>query len=110
MSVKSLAALTEEENIILQWLNPDEYKESYHYNVTWVSSHWTHIRGTQTTRERSLQIKQLVPGSPYDFNVTTETSDATLSAPKQISSCTSMFITVTFIPRKFYAVRLLFFF
>lgn len=96
MRVKSLTALTEEEKVILSWSKPDEYKESYRYKVTWDSSDQIEISGTETTGELLLQIKQLVPGSSYNFNVTTETSDATLSAPMPISECTSMLIYLFF--------------
>ncbi|XP_076026454.1 receptor-type tyrosine-protein phosphatase eta-like isoform X2 [Genypterus blacodes] len=88
MSVKSLAALTEEEKVKLSWSKPDEYKESYRYKVTWGSSDQIDRR-TETTGELLLQIEQLVPGSSYNFEVTTETSDATLGAPNPISKCTN---------------------
>uniref|UniRef100_A0A8C4DIL8 protein-tyrosine-phosphatase n=1 Tax=Dicentrarchus labrax TaxID=13489 RepID=A0A8C4DIL8_DICLA len=86
-SVKDIRTSTKEESITVMWGNPDEYKESYSYSVTWQSpdKHVTNsvlIKGTEHT------ISNLVPGSPYDFSVTTETSDKTKGEPSWISNCT----------------------
>ncbi|XP_035521032.1 receptor-type tyrosine-protein phosphatase eta isoform X2 [Morone saxatilis] len=86
-SVKNISTSTEEGNITVMWGNPDQYKESYRYNVTWQSpdkddTNSVLIEGTAHT------IKNLVPGSPYGFSVTTETSDRTNGEPSWISDCT----------------------
>lgn len=38
MSVKLLKVSTQEEGIVVMWHEPDEYKESYQYNLTWQST------------------------------------------------------------------------
>ncbi|TWW75630.1 Receptor-type tyrosine-protein phosphatase eta, partial [Takifugu flavidus] len=69
----------------LVWDHPDEYKESYRYNVTWKSSE--NVSSVQT-REKTYNISDLVPGSRYQFFVTTETFDGTQADSQSISNCT----------------------
>lgn len=88
--MKSLNASTEEENIIVMWDDPDEYKESYRYNLTWQNSDGP---VSDITSETHHSIDNLVPGTRYNFSVTTETSDGTQGDPRWISRCTSMIIT-----------------
>ncbi|XP_070687308.1 receptor-type tyrosine-protein phosphatase eta-like [Pempheris klunzingeri] len=85
-SVKNLNTLTYEENITVMWDAPDEYKESYRYNLTWQTSDGPKSR---TTREHMYNIDKLVPGTCYNISVTTETSDGTQGDPRGISSCTN---------------------
>ncbi|XP_075944930.1 receptor-type tyrosine-protein phosphatase eta-like [Anarhichas minor] len=86
LSVKSLTASTEEESITVVWAVPDEYKDSYRYNVTWQSSD-----GLISVRieENTYNIVKLVPGKQYNISVTTETSDGTKGAARWISDCTN---------------------
>lgn len=73
----------------LVWAHPDEYKESYHYNVTWKDSE----NGSSVhIQENAYNIDDLVPGSPYHFIVTTETFDGTQADSQQISICTGLVI------------------
>ncbi|XP_071395777.1 receptor-type tyrosine-protein phosphatase eta-like [Centroberyx affinis] len=86
-SVKSLEAVEKENNITLKWVKPDDYKESYRYYLTWGNSGGP-ISHNETTETEELHISGLVPGSSYNFSVTTETSDRTQGAPESISTCT----------------------
>lgn len=74
----------------LVWDHPDEYKESYRYNVTWKTSE--NVSSDQT-REKTYNISDLVPGSLYQFFVTTETFDGTQADSQWISKCTGLVIT-----------------
>ncbi|XP_041794912.1 receptor-type tyrosine-protein phosphatase eta isoform X3 [Chelmon rostratus] len=86
-SVKNLNASTEEESITVMWVKPNEYKDSYRYNVTWQSSDgWLYSNTTDGTK---YDIDGLVPGSLYILSVTTETSDGTQGASEWISNCTN---------------------
>lgn len=90
-SVQSLSVVTAEENITLTWNKPVDHKPSYHYYVIWINSGLI-ISNTSTLLE-DLIIDQLVPGSLYNFTVTTETADGTKGAPVSNSICTSKIIT-----------------
>ncbi|XP_078113681.1 receptor-type tyrosine-protein phosphatase eta-like isoform X1 [Sander vitreus] len=85
--VMNLMTSTKEESITVMWNNPDEYKESYRYYLTWQSSDGT--ISNITIKEIHYTFNNLVPGSSYDFNVTTVTSDGTKGAPRWISNCTN---------------------
>ncbi|XP_039665211.1 receptor-type tyrosine-protein phosphatase eta isoform X4 [Perca fluviatilis] len=85
--VKILTTSTKEESITVMWNEPDEYKESYRYHLTWRGSDGT--ISNITIKEIYYTVNNLVPGSSYDFNVTTVTSDGTESAPRRISICTN---------------------
>lgn len=99
-SVKNLNASTEEESITVMWVKPNEYKDSYRYNVTWQSSDgWLYSNTTDGTK---YDIDGLVPGSLYILSVTTETSDGTQGASEWISNCTSMVITHCFTSHRRY--------
>ncbi|XP_044047807.1 receptor-type tyrosine-protein phosphatase eta-like isoform X3 [Siniperca chuatsi] len=86
-SVKYLNISTEEENITVKWDKPDEYKESYRYNLTWQSLNGS--INNAITEETEYNIEDLVPGSHYNISVTTKTSDGTQGAPSWMSSCTN---------------------
>ncbi|XP_045562202.1 receptor-type tyrosine-protein phosphatase eta isoform X3 [Salmo salar] len=86
-SVQSLSVVTAEENIALTWNKPVDHKPSYHYYVIWTNSGL--IISNTTTLMENLMIDQLVPGSLYNFTVTTETADGTKGAPVSYSSCTN---------------------
>ncbi|XP_071005104.1 receptor-type tyrosine-protein phosphatase eta-like [Oncorhynchus clarkii lewisi] len=86
-SVQSLSVVTAEENITLTWNKPVDHKPSYHYYVIWINSGLI-ISNTSTLLE-DLIIDQLVPGSLYNFTVTTETADGTKGAPVSNSICTN---------------------
>lgn len=73
----------------LVWDHPDEYKESYRYNVTWESSE--NISSVWIL-ENTFSISDLVPGSLYRLSVTTETFDGTQSDRQEISLCTGLVI------------------
>ncbi|KAI3371524.1 hypothetical protein L3Q82_024105, partial [Scortum barcoo] len=87
-SVKSLMASTEEKTITVTWNLPDEYKESYRYNLSWQSSD-NSFSNSNITGGTWYDIKNLVPGSRYNFTVTTETSDGTKGAPVWNTTCTN---------------------
>ncbi|KAM4618292.1 receptor-type tyrosine-protein phosphatase eta-like [Polymixia lowei] len=87
-SVTSLDALTAVETITLKWNRPDDYQTSYRYFLTWGSSNGS-ISNNETTQKNELIISKLVPGSSYNFSVTTETFDGTQAAPLSISNCTN---------------------
>nr|XP_046208371.1 receptor-type tyrosine-protein phosphatase eta-like isoform X3 [Oncorhynchus gorbuscha] len=86
-SVQSLSVVTAEENITLTWNKPVDHKPSYHYYVIWINSGL--IISYTTTLMEDLIINQLVPGSLYNFTVTTETADGTKGAPVSNSICTN---------------------
>ncbi|XP_054475501.1 tenascin-X-like isoform X1 [Anoplopoma fimbria] len=85
-SVKSLRASTEEKIIKVMWAEPDQYKESYQYNLTWQSSDESM---SDIIKENTYDIDNLVPGTQYNITVTTETADGTEGAPRRISKCTN---------------------
>ncbi|XP_029379136.1 receptor-type tyrosine-protein phosphatase beta-like isoform X5 [Echeneis naucrates] len=79
------AQKAEETNIKVIWSKPDEYKESYFYNLTWHSENGLN---STITSEHQFNINNLDPGSNYSYSVTTETSDGTKSTPTLNSTCT----------------------
>ncbi|XP_029908872.1 receptor-type tyrosine-protein phosphatase eta-like isoform X2 [Myripristis murdjan] len=86
---------TEEESVTLTWHEPDEYKESYRYFLTWADAAG---RVSNSTADREeLKISALVPGSSYNFSVTTETADRTQGAPVLISACTNASSAANFV-------------
>ncbi|XP_031138584.1 receptor-type tyrosine-protein phosphatase eta isoform X2 [Sander lucioperca] len=85
--VTNLMTSTKGENITVTWNNPDEYKESYRYYLTWQGSDGP--ISNITIQETRYTFNNLVPGSSYYFNVTTVTSDGTKGAPRWISKCTN---------------------
>lgn len=70
------------------WTKPDEYKESYNFNVTWHSSDG--ITRQIMTNQTHHNITNLFPGRSYTMYVTTETADGTQGATSQILSCTGI--------------------
>ncbi|XP_037111316.1 receptor-type tyrosine-protein phosphatase eta isoform X2 [Syngnathus acus] len=87
LHVQFLNSSAKEDNITVTWFQPDEYKESYVYNLTWQSSDLP-INDSIVTDQTMHTIKNLVPGSRYNFSVVSETKDGTQSAPRRISTCT----------------------
>lgn len=84
-----MAVVATVDTITVTWTKPDDYKESYNYILTWQSKNGLI---NVTTNDNKSTIYNLDPGSHYNFNVTTQTSDGTQGAPTGNSSCTSMFI------------------
>lgn len=85
--MKDLKASSQEEAITLEWSKPDEYKETYRFNLTWQGSQGPSsvvINSTEHT------FTDLAPGTEYNFSVTTETLDGTQAASRQISKYTGM--------------------
>lgn len=76
-----------ENDTMVVWDHPDDYKESYRYNVTWKSSE--NVSSNRTLKNTSY-IPDLVPGTLYHFFVTTETFDGTQADSQWISSCTGL--------------------
>lgn len=72
----------------MAWTAPDDYKESYYYNLTWRSADGF-VTGGTVTKGTDYTVDFLVPGSSYNFSVATEMSDGTQSAPRWITDCTS---------------------
>ncbi|XP_035646574.1 receptor-type tyrosine-protein phosphatase eta isoform X2 [Oncorhynchus keta] len=87
-SVQSLHAVTAEVNLTLTWSTPVGHKPGYSYRVTWTNSTGL-IISNRTTAMENLPVNGLVPGSPYNFTVTTQTDDGTEGAPVSTSSCTN---------------------
>ncbi|KAM9570347.1 receptor-type tyrosine-protein phosphatase eta isoform 4-T4 [Salvelinus alpinus] len=87
-SVQSLSAVTAEVNLTLTWSKPVGHKPGYSYRVTWTNSTGL-IISNRTTAMENLPVNGLVPGSPYNFTVTTQTDDGTEGAPVSTSSCTN---------------------
>ncbi|XP_029524358.1 receptor-type tyrosine-protein phosphatase eta-like isoform X3 [Oncorhynchus nerka] len=87
-SVQSLRAVTAEVNLTLTWSTPVGHKPGYSYRVTWTNSTGL-IISNRTTAVENLPVNGLVPGSPYNFTVTTQTDDGTEGAPVSTSSCTN---------------------
>ncbi len=85
--MNNLSAYIKEESITVWWDKPNDYKESYRFNVTWQSSDGA---VSNISKETSYNISDLVPGTLYNISVTTETSDETPSAPRWFSNCTGM--------------------
>ncbi|KAM9854710.1 receptor-type tyrosine-protein phosphatase eta-like [Aulostomus maculatus] len=79
---------TEEENITVRWTEPDDYQESYRYNLTWQRSYWG-IPDSIVTSNTEYVIDGLIPGSSYNLSITTETSDGTQADLRWISNCTN---------------------
>ncbi len=86
------------------WDNPKQYKESYRFIVTWQS-----VDGTlrNKTKDMKYNITNLVPGTSYNINVTTETSDGTQGDSREISNCTGMVAPDQFTLYKHIAIRYL---
>ncbi|XP_049578499.1 receptor-type tyrosine-protein phosphatase eta isoform X2 [Syngnathus scovelli] len=87
LHVQFLNSSVKEDNITVTWFQPDDYKESYVYNLTWQSSDLP-INDSIVTDQTMHTIENLVPGSRYNFSVVSETKDGTQSAPRRISTCT----------------------
>ncbi|XP_047452281.1 receptor-type tyrosine-protein phosphatase eta isoform X25 [Mugil cephalus] len=87
MSVRSLLTEADETSVNLSWREPCEYKESYRFNVTWISSEQI-MNSTRTERLNQI-ISGLVPGTRYNFTVTTETSDGIRADTKTAFACTN---------------------
>ncbi|XP_034032788.1 receptor-type tyrosine-protein phosphatase eta isoform X2 [Thalassophryne amazonica] len=87
-SVKPIITSTQEDSITLTWVQPNDYKEGYRYSLIWLNSSGS-IIGKDTLVGNERKISNLVPGSSYNFSVTTETSDGTQGASKWISNCTN---------------------
>ncbi|XP_073327843.1 uncharacterized protein [Pagrus major] len=85
-TVRNLSTSTEERSITVMWDTPDQYKDSYRFNVTWQRSNGPR---SVVVAETQYKVPDLVPGSSYDITVTTETSDGTEGAPTPISECTN---------------------
>ncbi|CAL8296546.1 unnamed protein product [Boreogadus saida] len=81
--VQSLNASAEEEVTHLTWARPVGYKASYSYLVTWSGEPME-----RETQQEKLDAYPLVPGSPYNYSVTTVTSDGTRSDAVDRSNCT----------------------
>ncbi|XP_059916132.1 receptor-type tyrosine-protein phosphatase eta isoform X3 [Gadus macrocephalus] len=84
--VQSLNISTEEEATQLTWARPDGYKASYSYLVTWSGEPMEPMENA--TQQENLNVYPLVPGSPYNYSVTTVTSDGTRSDSVDHSKCT----------------------
>ncbi|CAL8376120.1 unnamed protein product [Arctogadus glacialis] len=81
--VQFLNASSEEEETRLTWARPVGYKASYSYLVSWSGE-----PKEEATQQEKLVVYQLDPGSPYNYSVTTVTSDGTRSDAVDLSKCT----------------------
>lgn len=91
LSVQSLSSATQETNIAVTWTKPDDYKETYRYNLTWEGDEQSN--SITISGKTQYDISALTPGSQFNISVTTETSDGIQAAPQRIYSCTSTTIT-----------------
>ncbi|KAM9376093.1 receptor-type tyrosine-protein phosphatase beta-like [Pholidichthys leucotaenia] len=89
LSVDSLTAISEETHLNVTWTKPVDYKDGYHYRLTWNPVNGDKIQSSSLLDETQYIISKLIPGSRYDFNLTTVTSDGTESAAKINSSVTN---------------------
>ncbi|XP_072291738.1 receptor-type tyrosine-protein phosphatase eta [Eucyclogobius newberryi] len=80
--VQNLQAVPSERSVTLNWSKPREYKDSYRFIVELLGFNGSIEKNPMST------ITDLDSGTPYNFTVTTETSDGTQGAPKIISACT----------------------
>ncbi|MED6257088.1 hypothetical protein ATANTOWER_009842 [Ataeniobius toweri] len=85
-NVTSLSTMPTERNINVTWSPPIDYKNNYHYSLTWQSSDDQVFRNISYTE--SKYITNLMSGTEYNINVTTKTSDGTQSATVPVSTCT----------------------
>ncbi|XP_041651491.1 receptor-type tyrosine-protein phosphatase beta isoform X4 [Cheilinus undulatus] len=83
--VGSVRTTVEEEIINVTWDIPVQYKDSYRFILTRQSSEGN---VSDTAKENTYNFTKLVPGSPYNISVTTETSDGTQSNTTWKSVCT----------------------
>ncbi|KAG7244497.1 hypothetical protein INR49_030149 [Caranx melampygus] len=85
LSVETLVRKTEENNMTVTWERSADYKEGYRYIVEWRGQNGLNVG---TTDKTEYTINNLEPGTNYSFEVTTETSDSTRSAPSSNFNCT----------------------
>ncbi|XP_017160574.1 receptor-type tyrosine-protein phosphatase eta isoform X6 [Poecilia reticulata] len=85
-NVKSLKLDPDEERINSSWHQPDEYKSTYSFFVSWESHDTT---GSTTTNGTSQSITGLAAGTNYSITIITKTSDETESATEMVSICTN---------------------
>ncbi|KAI1903976.1 hypothetical protein AGOR_G00000940 [Albula goreensis] len=90
-SVQNLQeASTTVDNINIKWNKPVGHKQGYSYNVVaWNSSEFEFEN--KTTQKLTYRLTKLVPGTRYNFSVTTQTSDGTTGSPVDFSTCTDAF-------------------
>ncbi|XP_043980901.1 receptor-type tyrosine-protein phosphatase eta isoform X2 [Gambusia affinis] len=86
-NVKSVTLDPGEEHINLNWILPDEYKETYRFFVAWQSHDGAYPTNT-TSNKTSYNITGLTPGTNYNIFIITKTSDGTESATEKMSGCT----------------------
>ncbi|XP_036399313.1 receptor-type tyrosine-protein phosphatase eta [Megalops cyprinoides] len=85
-SVQSLTVdSTSVEEIHLKWEKPVDYKPGYCYRVV-IMNNTNNI--TDVTKDEYYQVKNLIPGSHYNFTVITLASDKTEGTQVAISNCT----------------------
>ncbi|XP_028307374.1 receptor-type tyrosine-protein phosphatase eta isoform X2 [Gouania willdenowi] len=87
LSVVSLVTTAEERSVTVVWMKADDYKEGYHYRLSWQRSIEANGKNI-TTNETEFRIAELNPGSSYNISVTTETFDGTRAETRWISNCT----------------------
>lgn len=80
-----------EENITVMWDKPEQYKESYLFNLSLQSSDG--FRSVIAEKNR-YDFGELTPGRRYHISVTTQTADGTQGDSEQISPCTSKIIKI----------------
>nr|XP_029134862.1 LOW QUALITY PROTEIN: receptor-type tyrosine-protein phosphatase eta [Labrus bergylta] len=83
--VNSLKACEDEKIITATWVKPDQYKESYRFHLTLLSSAGN---SSYNAMDNKFNFTNLDPGSHYNFSVITETFDGTQSDPTWHFTCT----------------------
>ncbi|XP_034542618.1 tenascin-X-like isoform X4 [Notolabrus celidotus] len=83
--VTSLVFSEDEKHIKIEWVQPQQYKKSYFFNVTLQSQDRLL---SDITKDNKSSFDKLNPGSPYNISVTTQTADGTQGDPAQRATCT----------------------
>lgn len=93
--VQNLKASPEETSITVSWERPQEYKDTYRYNVSWRAETPVSSEQFKNITGETFIISKLEPGTFYIITVITETADGTQAAPVTIHTRTGMFVVMT---------------
>ncbi|XP_036068490.1 receptor-type tyrosine-protein phosphatase eta isoform X4 [Oryzias melastigma] len=88
--VQNLKASPEETSITVSWERPQEYKDTYRYNVSWRAETPVSSEQFKNITGETFIISKLEPGTFYIITVITETADGTQAAPVTIHTRTGV--------------------